>query len=236
MLAGLMPLAGRELGSAGIVEGTARLDGRRRGRRDRRMNAYWLKLEGETSALKQQMENAFRANFPETTAVVDPVLQTKRQLERPARRRRPAFRQRLFGAQRAHCAVVDRRPLGSVGAIEYRDGALKVSSRGAWQTTQRSGHAALGRRSKASRSGPSRTARRASRQQGRNGRDRAVLAGARAARAADLGAGGVVLVAVLLYLILIEPHGAASAGSSVPCRSSALRPQNSSPCWARSRG
>ena len=131
MLGALMPLAGRAGALRGAsfkapliwtaVGATVAIAG---------MNAYWLKLESESKALKQQMENAFRTNFPETTAIVDPVLQTKRQLNDlraragipsandfsvlNARTRRPAFR----GAARQR-----RR-------IDYRDGALKVKFKG----------------------------------------------------------------------------------------------------------
>jgi general secretion pathway protein L len=127
MLGGLMPLAGRAsalksaslkapliwsaIGLAVAVAG---------------MNAYWLKLESESSALRQQMENAFRANFPETTAIVDPVLQTKRQLnELRARAGLPSAND--FSVLNARTALLlTAAPLGSVTAIDYRDGALKV--------------------------------------------------------------------------------------------------------------
>ena len=145
MLAGLMPLAGRASSLRGAslkvplawtaVGAVVAIAG---------MNAYWLKLEGETSALKQQMENAFRANFPETTAVVDPVLQTKRQLnDLRARAGQPSAND--FSVLNARTAqLLTAAPLGSVGAIEYRDGALKVKFKGgmadnpAFQNTLRS--------------------------------------------------------------------------------------------------
>ena len=40
----------------------------------------WRTLENEQRSLRQQMEARFRASFPETVAVVDPVLQMRRQL------------------------------------------------------------------------------------------------------------------------------------------------------------
>jgi len=108
------------------------------------MNAYWFKLEAEASAIKQQMENAFRTSFPETTAVVDPVLQTKRQLnDLRARAGQPSATD--FSVLNARTAqLLTAAPLGSVGAIEYRDGALKVKFKGgmadnpAFQNTLRS--------------------------------------------------------------------------------------------------
>ena len=127
MLGGLMPLAGRATGLRGAslkvpliwgaVGATVAIAG---------MNAYWLKLESESKAIKQQMENAFRANFPETTAIVDPVLQTKRQLDGlRARAGLPSAND--FSVLNARTALLlTAAPLGSVTAIDYRDGALKV--------------------------------------------------------------------------------------------------------------
>jgi general secretion pathway protein L len=40
----------------------------------------WRTLENEQRSLRQQMEARFRAAFPEAVAVVDPVLQMRRQL------------------------------------------------------------------------------------------------------------------------------------------------------------
>ncbi len=131
MFGGLMPLAGRAaaLRSASLkvplvwtaIGFAVALAG---------MNAYWLKLESESQALKQQMENAFRTNFPETTAIVDPVLQTKRQLnDLRARAGLPSAND--FSVLNARTALLlTAAPLGSVGAIEYRDAALKVKFKG----------------------------------------------------------------------------------------------------------
>ncbi len=127
MLSTLMPLAGRASGlraaslkvplawtAIGAVVAIAG------------MNAYWLKLESESKALRQQMEAAFRTAFPETSAVVDPVLQTKRQLNE-LRARAGIASANDFSVLNARTAVLlSTAPLGSVGALEYRDGALKV--------------------------------------------------------------------------------------------------------------
>jgi general secretion pathway protein L len=145
MLGSLMPLAGRAAGLRGAalkaplvwaaVAAAVAIAG---------MNAYWLKLEGEAKALRQQMESAFRSSFPETTAVVDPVLQTKRQLnDLRARAGQPSAND--FSVLNARTALLlTAAPLGSVGGIEYRDGALKVRFKGgmadnpAFQNTLRS--------------------------------------------------------------------------------------------------
>jgi general secretion pathway protein L len=145
MLGNLMPLAGR----AGALRGASlkaplawcgvgavvALIG---------MNAYWLKLESESKALRQQMDSAFRSSFPETTAVVDPVLQTKRQLN-DLRGRAGLPSANDFSVLNARTALLlTAAPLGSVGGVEYRDGALKVRFKGgladnpAFQNTLRS--------------------------------------------------------------------------------------------------
>ncbi len=90
------------------------------------MNAYWLKLEAEAKAIRAQMETAFRSAFPEATAVVDPVLQTQRQLG--ALRARAGIPSAddfsVLNAQAAQ--LLSLAPIGSVAGIEYREGALRV--------------------------------------------------------------------------------------------------------------
>jgi len=90
------------------------------------MNAYYWKLESEAKAIRAQMEAAFRSNFPETTAVVDPVLQTQRQLnELRARAGIPSAND--FSVLNARTALLlSAAPLGAVAALDYRDGSLKV--------------------------------------------------------------------------------------------------------------
>lgn len=90
------------------------------------LNAYWLKLEAEAKAIRTQMETAFRSAFPEATAVVDPVLQTQRQLS--ALRARAGVPSAddfsVLGTQAAQ--LLSLAPIGSVAGIEYREGALRV--------------------------------------------------------------------------------------------------------------
>jgi general secretion pathway protein L len=90
------------------------------------MNAYWLKLEGEARSIHAQMETAFRSAFPEATAVVDPVLQTRRQLGGlRARVGQPSADDfSVLDAQAAQ--ILANAPLGSVAGVEYRDGVLKL--------------------------------------------------------------------------------------------------------------
>ena len=93
------------------------------------MNAYYYKLESESRSIREQMETAFRSSFPETTAVVDPVLQTQRQLgELRARAGIPSAND--FSVLNARTALLlSSAPLGAVSGMEYRDGSLKVKFR-----------------------------------------------------------------------------------------------------------
>jgi len=90
------------------------------------MNIYYLKLEGESKALRGQMEASFRSNFPQVTAIVDPIEQTRRQMsELRSRAGIPSAND--FSVLNARTAqLLSIAPLGSVAAMEYRDNALKV--------------------------------------------------------------------------------------------------------------
>jgi general secretion pathway protein L len=90
------------------------------------MNVYYLKLEGESKALRNQMEASFRSNFPQVAAVVDPIEQTKRQLA-DLRSRAGIPSANDFSVLNARTAqLLSIAPVGSVSAMEYRDNALKV--------------------------------------------------------------------------------------------------------------
>jgi general secretion pathway protein L len=90
------------------------------------MNAYFFKLDAESRGLRGQMETAFRSTFPEATAVVDPVLQTQRQLG-GLRARAGIASTDDFSVLNAQLAqLLSTAPLGSVAGIEYREGAMKV--------------------------------------------------------------------------------------------------------------
>jgi general secretion pathway protein L len=93
------------------------------------MNIYYLKLEGESKALRSQMEASFRSNFPQIAAIVDPIEQTKRQMsELRSRAGIPSAND--FSVLNARTAqLLSLAPLGSVAAMEYRDNALKVKFR-----------------------------------------------------------------------------------------------------------
>ncbi len=90
------------------------------------MNAYYLKLNGESTAIRSQMEASFRSNFPQATAVVDPIEQTKRQLS-DLRSRAGIPSSNDFSVLNARTALLlSIAPVGSVASMEYRDNALKV--------------------------------------------------------------------------------------------------------------
>jgi general secretion pathway protein L len=93
------------------------------------MNIYYLKLEGESKALRSQMEASFRSNFPQIAAIVDPIEQTKRQMsELRSRAGIPSAND--FSVLNARTAtLLSIAPIGSVAAMEYRDNALKVKFR-----------------------------------------------------------------------------------------------------------
>jgi general secretion pathway protein L len=90
------------------------------------MNVYYLKLNGESKAIRSQMEASFRSNFPQATAVVDPIEQTKRQLS-DLRSRSGIPSANDFSVLNARTALLlSIAPVGSVAGMEYRDNVLKV--------------------------------------------------------------------------------------------------------------
>lgn len=93
------------------------------------MNIYYLKLDSESRALRSQMEASFRSNFPQITAIVDPIEQTRRQMsELRSRAGIPSAND--FSVLNARTALLlSIAPIGSVAAMEYRDNALKVKFR-----------------------------------------------------------------------------------------------------------
>lgn len=90
------------------------------------MNVYWLKLESESRALRSGMETSFRSAFPEATAVVDPLLQTKRQLGTLRSRAGIPSADDFTVLNTQAAQLMSMAPVGSVAGVEYRDGSLKV--------------------------------------------------------------------------------------------------------------
>jgi general secretion pathway protein L len=90
------------------------------------LNLYWMKLSSEEKALRGGMETAFRSAFPEATAVVDPVLQTRRQLGALRARAGVASADdfSVLGTQAGQ--ILSMGPIGTLAGLEYRDGALRL--------------------------------------------------------------------------------------------------------------
>ena len=90
------------------------------------LNLYWMKLSSEEKALRAGMETAFRSAFPEATAVVDPVLQTRRQLTALRARAGVASADdfSVLGTQAGQ--ILSMGPLGTLASLEYRDGTLRL--------------------------------------------------------------------------------------------------------------
>ncbi|HVE88767.1 MAG TPA: type II secretion system protein GspL [Burkholderiaceae bacterium] len=90
------------------------------------MNAYSMKLESEEKTIRSQMETNFRSTFPEVTTVADTMVQTKQKLAE-VRARAGIASANDFSVLNARTALLlSAAPVGSVSAMEYRDGALKV--------------------------------------------------------------------------------------------------------------
>ena len=90
------------------------------------LNVYWFKLDADHQALRANMETAFRSAFPDITAVVDPVLQTRQSIG-TLRARSGIVSPTDFSVLNAQVAqLLSQAPVGSVATIDYRDGALKV--------------------------------------------------------------------------------------------------------------
>ena len=90
------------------------------------MNLYWLKLDSEARSLRGGMETSFRSAFPEATAVVDPLLQTKRQLGTLRSRAGIASASDFSVLNTQAAQLMSMAPVGSVAGVEYRDGTLRV--------------------------------------------------------------------------------------------------------------
>jgi general secretion pathway protein L len=90
------------------------------------MNVYFLRLQGEQRDLRAGMETSFRSAFPEATAVVDPVLQTQRQLG-GLRARAGIASADDFSVLNAQLGqLLSSAPVGTVAGVEYREGTLRV--------------------------------------------------------------------------------------------------------------
>lgn len=90
------------------------------------LNLYWLKLSSEEKALRSGMEAAFRSAFPQANAVVDPVLQTRRELGALRARAGVASSNdfSVLGTQAGQ--ILSMGPMGTLASLDYREGALRL--------------------------------------------------------------------------------------------------------------
>jgi general secretion pathway protein L len=92
------------------------------------MNAYWLKLEAESAALRERMSVAFRSAFP-GAELVDPIVQTQRELARLRARAGQASPGDFSALNAGLAQLLAGAPVGIVAGIEYRDAALTLKFR-----------------------------------------------------------------------------------------------------------
>lgn len=90
------------------------------------MNAYWLKLDAEQSAIRGQMENAFRSVFPEVRTVANPIEQTRRALGNLRARAGIPSADDFSVLNVQATQLLANAPVGAVAGVEYRDGRLRV--------------------------------------------------------------------------------------------------------------
>ena len=90
------------------------------------LNLHWGMLAGEKRSLRQAMEATYRAAFPGTNVVVNPALQMRNQvgdLRTRDGRQGPDDFVPLFAA---FSQAIGDQGANGLGAVEYRDGRLKV--------------------------------------------------------------------------------------------------------------
>jgi general secretion pathway protein L len=90
------------------------------------LNVHWGQLNSQKQAMRQAMEQKFRAAFPGTQSVIDPVLQMKRNvavLRAQSGRSGPEDFVPLLGR---FAQAMGPKGMDAVAALEYREGELKV--------------------------------------------------------------------------------------------------------------
>jgi general secretion pathway protein L len=89
------------------------------------VNAYRIKLESESRALRSSMQTAFRSAFP-SESVVEPLKQTQRHL-RELRARAGQSSPDDFSVLNAQAGqLLSGAPVGALAGLEYRDAALTL--------------------------------------------------------------------------------------------------------------
>jgi type II secretion system protein L len=89
------------------------------------VNAYRIKLESESRALRSSMQTAFRSAFP-SESLVEPLIQTQRHL-RELRARAGQSSPDDFSVLNAQAGqLLSGAPVGVLAGLEYRDAALTL--------------------------------------------------------------------------------------------------------------
>lgn len=88
--------------------------------------ADWTRLAGEQRRLRQQMEQRFRAAFPDTVAVVDPALQMRRKLTEARHAAGQSDGGDFLPMIVKVAAALKGVPAGALHAASYEDGRLTL--------------------------------------------------------------------------------------------------------------
>ncbi|MEO6271020.1 MAG: type II secretion system protein GspL [Lautropia sp.] len=90
------------------------------------LNVHWALQSTQKQAMRQSMEQKFRAAFPGTQAVVDPVLQMKRNVAALRAQSGRAGPDDFVPLAARFAQAMGPKSLDSIAALEYREGELKV--------------------------------------------------------------------------------------------------------------
>ncbi len=91
------------------------------------INLHWGKLATEKSELRADMERRFRETFPETTVVVDPLLQMEREVARLRAGAGQTGPEDFLPLMTRFSQALGSQADDALTSLEYRDGRLLVS-------------------------------------------------------------------------------------------------------------
>lgn len=94
------------------------------------LTADWIRLGAEHRSLRQGMESRFRALFPETVAVVDPALQTRRKLAETRHAAGLADASDFLPLVDKVASELKNLPADSIRVLTYENGRLTLEIRG----------------------------------------------------------------------------------------------------------
>ena len=90
------------------------------------LNVHWALQNSQKQAIRQVMEQKFRAAFPGTQAVIDPVLQMKRNVAALRAQSGRAGPDDFVPLTARFAQAMGPKGLDAIAALEYREGELKV--------------------------------------------------------------------------------------------------------------